>query len=95
MARIYINTARSGRACGSGLWKCRNAGRKMHFPGHTARRAGAGRTVFTFPEKMGVGGMKQGEKGVSFQKFAKHLLLVFSLEGVDDFQRLDHTEARV
>ena len=38
----------------------------------------AGMTVLTFPERMGVGGRKEGEKGVSFQKFAKHLLVFFS-----------------
>lgn len=48
-----------------------------------------------FLKRWGWEGWNRGEKGVSFQKFAKHLLLVFSLEGVDDFQRLDHTEARV
>lgn len=29
---LYINAARSGRVYGRGLWKCGNAGRKMHFP---------------------------------------------------------------
>lgn len=56
--------------------------------------AAAGMTVFNFPEGWGwVGGNR--EKGVSFQKFAKHPILVFSLQGVDNFQRLDHTEAPV
>lgn len=56
---------------------------------------GAGVTLFTFPERMGVGGKKEAEKAVSFQKFAKHLILVISLQGMDDFQRLYHTEAQV
>lgn len=51
-------------------------------------------TVFTFPERIGVGRRKEGEKRVSFQKFAKHLL-AFYLQGMDNFQRLDHAEARV
>jgi len=41
-------------ACGSAGTQ---AGRCTSL-GHMARRAGAGRTVFTFPEKMGVGRMK-------------------------------------
>jgi len=57
--------------------------------------AGTGTTIFTFPERMGVGGRKDREKGVSLQKFAKHLLFLFSLQGMDNVQKLDHTEARV
>lgn len=64
----------------------------QHMVGLTA----ADMTAFNFPEGWGwVGGRKQGEKGVSFQKFAKNLILVFSLQGMDNFQRLDHTEALV
>lgn len=57
--------------------------------------AEAGATLFTFPERMGVGGRKEAEKGGSFQKFPKHLILVISLQAMDDFQRLYHTEAQV
>lgn len=97
IARIYINPDQSGITQGTGMWKesAENIHRKMHIPPAYGGACSSRHDWFQFSWRMGVGGTKQGEKGVSFQKSAKHLILVFSLQGMDHFQRLDHTEALV
>lgn len=97
IARIYINAVQTGRIQGTGTGKesVENIRRKMRIPPTYGRACRSRHDCFHFSWKDGGGRRKEGEKGVSFQKFAKHLLLVFSLQGMDNFQKLDHTEARV
>lgn len=72
--------------------KCRRGGQEGALPCST--RQGLQGQAGLFSLFLKGWGWAGGGRGVSFQKFAKHLL-VFSLEGMDHFQRPDRTAARV